>query len=201
MQMKTRLRKRIKSDRGFTMAELMLTMLILVMVAGVLTAGVSVASKAYRKVVESANAQLLYSTTLTALRTELGSAKAEITCSSDKTVTYFSTETGYTAIVCGSEGVVFKPYLQNNGNGTFSEPKDDAEKALYSRPLVSTAAADGLVVQYDSITYDGTKKLFTIQGLRVIRAGEDADAEPLAGSKDEKSTFTIRAVNAQTEAE
>ncbi len=178
---------RIGKKQGFTIAELMLTMLILVMVAGVMTAGVSVASKAYKKVVESANAQLLYSTTLTALRTALGSANEVAEQDEDtNSISYYSAETGYTTIACAEDGIWIKPYLTAEyGTGTTD----------YSRLLVSLAAADGLVVQFDSITYSCAAKLFTITGLSVTGAG----GELLAGA--ESDTFTIRAVNAQTEAE
>ena len=66
--------KRLRSKRGFTLAELMIAMLILSMVTAVAAGGIPVAINAYTKVVETANAQMLLSTTMTKLREELGTA-------------------------------------------------------------------------------------------------------------------------------
>ncbi len=63
-----------RSTAGFTFAELMITMLILMLVTLLLASGLPVAVNAYSKVIDHANAQLLLSTTVTRLQEELSTA-------------------------------------------------------------------------------------------------------------------------------
>lgn len=84
---------KLKGNKGFTLAETLLAVLILLLVSGIVAAGVPAAKNAYEKVVLGANAQVLLSTTLTALRDELGTAR-EVAVASDKTtVSYISADT------------------------------------------------------------------------------------------------------------
>ena len=66
--------KKIRDAHGFTLAETLLAVLILLMVSGIVAAGIPVAKKAYEKVVLAADAQLLLSTTVAELRDEIGTA-------------------------------------------------------------------------------------------------------------------------------
>ena len=75
MKIRDVLRGKLKEKRGFTLAEMLITMLILLMVSSVVAMGVPSAVRAYSKVVDAANAQLLLSTTVTQLRRELSLAK------------------------------------------------------------------------------------------------------------------------------
>ena len=60
-----RIRQKLKSRLGFTLAEMLMSVLILLMVSSVVAGGVPVAANAYYKVVDAANAQVLLSTTVT----------------------------------------------------------------------------------------------------------------------------------------
>ena len=71
---------RLKSRRGFTIGEVLVSVLILMMVFSIVAAGIPAAANAYYKVVDAANAQMLLSTTLTRLRTELSTA-TQVKCS------------------------------------------------------------------------------------------------------------------------
>ena len=184
--MKKHLFNAMRDKRGFSLGEMLATVMILVLAAGMLAAGVPLAANAYRSVVETANAQVLLSTTMTALRTELGSAQTVETQAAEETgkITYYSIDTMKTQIANanGSEaGIWFTPYI------TIKE--SDQPDYSHRRLLISAAAADGLYATYDSITYNKDTKLFTIVNLRVMKPGSD---KPLA----ETGTFTVRAVNA-----
>ena len=78
--------KRIKESRGFTLSETMITLLIIVLVFGVVVAGIPVAVNALHKIVDTANSQLLMSTTMIRLRDELG--KAESVSTSGTAISY-----------------------------------------------------------------------------------------------------------------
>lgn len=189
MPMKKHLFNAMRDKRGFSLGEMLATVMILVLAAGMLAAGVPLAANAYRSVVETANAQVLLSTTMTALRTELGSAQTVETQAAGELgkITYYSIDTMTTQIANYKEsgdvreaGIWFTPYITVNNN----QP-DYSHRRL----LISAAAADGLYATYDSITYNEATKLFTIVNLRVMKPGSE---EPLA----QTGTFTVRVVNA-----
>jgi len=132
---------------------------------------VPVARNAYEKVVVAANAQLLLSTTATALRDELGSAWDvkinEATTTNDdgttkveKSVSYFSADTGaLSELYKDSTGILLKEYNVVAGINT-----DDAEGVLNSRLLVSKEASDKkeeLIATYTDVEKDGDYIVFS----------------------------------------
>ena len=86
--------QKLKKSAGFTLAETLITVLILLMVSAVVAGGVPAAANAYRKAVDAANAQVLLSTTVNALRSELSTAWGISDDSDGKTLTYYSVRTG-----------------------------------------------------------------------------------------------------------
>lgn len=84
--------KKWKNRKGFTLSEVMIATLIILMVTAIVAQGIPLAQRAYVKVVDSANAQVLLSTTATVLRDELGTASMVETAASS--VTYASGKTG-----------------------------------------------------------------------------------------------------------
>lgn len=83
-------------ERGFTLTEMLVTVMLMTLASTLLATGVPVAIDAYQKTVNSANAQIALSTTLTVLRTEVG-------MSSDVRVVdgkiYYLSEEGYWASI------------------------------------------------------------------------------------------------------
>ena len=67
--------QKLKRESGFTLAETLMAVLILLMVSAVVATGIPAAANAYNKAVDAANAHVLLSTMVTALRDELGMAK------------------------------------------------------------------------------------------------------------------------------
>ncbi len=175
-----RLLRKLNRRSGFTLTETLAVVIILLLVSGVVAAGMPVAANAYTKVVDSGNAQVLLSTVKTALREELSTATdIETTPVSGKNqLTYYrSARYGVMAELSVENGAIILEYLQSD--------KSSMDPAV-KRPLVSTAAATGLKVEYSSITYaDG---LFTVNGLTVKK-----DSRVLAG--DTSGSFAIRVLN------
>ena len=75
--------KKLKKPQGFSLAETLVALLIILLVASVVAAGMPAAKDAYFKVIESANAQVFLSTTLTTLRNEMTTAKYKRTVSGE----------------------------------------------------------------------------------------------------------------------
>jgi len=173
--------KKLNSSRGFTLAEVLIAVLILLMVTAVVAGGIPVASNAYHKVVDAANAQVLLSTTMTELRDELSLATGVTVENNGKSVTYKSGSTGSTSrIATDSAGVQLSEYL----DAEFA----DIRPASADRPLVSDKAATSkLHTEFTSIAYDPGTGLFTVTGLKVYK-----DSREVAGV----ASYIIRTVAA-----
>lgn len=66
---------KIKDKRGFSLTEMLIAMLILLLATAIVARGVPVAKETYEKTVDSANAQVLMSTVLAVLRDDVGMAE------------------------------------------------------------------------------------------------------------------------------
>ncbi len=149
------MRKTLKSKkngkRGFTLAETLVALLILLMVTSVVAAGIPAASSAYRKVVDSANAQVLVSTTVTALRNQIEFAK-DVSNDDDKEVIVYTSSTDGTksSISNSDNGVILTEYINYEGGG-------GTERLLVS----DKAATNDLFLKYDSVTCSNGIVTFT----------------------------------------
>ncbi len=161
---------RPSGGKGFSLAETLVAVLILMMVTAVIAGAVPAAQKAYYSVVDGANARILVSTTVTALREQLESATGVVVDDSGTSVTYVSGDNGaLSRISSGDGGIMLEEYL-DYAAGTASNET--------SRLLVSDKAASGrLWASFDSLSYaDG---LFTVTGLKVFDKENDHE---LAGA-------------------
>ncbi len=149
-------RKKLNNRSGFTLAETLLAVLILLLVSGIVATGIPAARNAYLNVVVGANAQALLSTTAAALRDELGTAwNVE---SKDNALTYYSADTGAISILSKSdETIILQEYVSQKG---FNEKT--GVSVGNQRPLVSDrAATSDLTVTYDSVNYSEGDVTFT----------------------------------------
>lgn len=150
------MRKKLKSRKGFSLTEVLVAVLIMAMVTGVVAAGMPAAIDAYHNIVDLANAQLLLTTTTSALRNELDLAR-DIKING-KTIDFRGTS-GTMSRIEFTDGQSVKLYEYIG----YATEVLDAEAAStqvtsegFSRPLVSEATApDSLYIQVDSITKDG----------------------------------------------
>ena len=171
-----KLRNKWMGRSGFTLAETLMTVLILLMVTAVIAGGVPAAVKAYDKVIIGANAQVLLSTATTRLREELGAAsKVSVSAAGGEAV---ETVIDYTS----ADGSRSRIYLVNEATTKRGinlwqyrdiYTKDDAE-TKYGHLLVSQAASNrdrlnsskSLYILYDSVSFTGGVVTFT--NLRVM---------------------------------
>ena len=153
--------KKLKNNAGFSLGEMLLVMLILLLATGIVAGGIPAAANAYYKAVDGANAQILLSTTKTCLRDELALA-SEIKVSDDqKTVSY-----------TGADGRTYEIYNTNNTEGVQGIMVKDTSVNGTEHFLVSSAAATpSLYSTYKSISY--TNGIVTVRGLKVNRKDKD----------------------------
>ncbi len=204
--MKRKLISRLRSRRGFTLGELLVTLLIIAMVTGVVAAGVPAAARAYTNAMDSANAQMLLSTTMTLLRDELSTAviksAADVTTSSIS----YTDAYGNRARLYVGEGTV------SSGEGTGGSDDDAGssdETASYPGIYIETSGASegtggtrllvsreasGKASIYAIFSLPATdaynKGLITFENVQVLSAIDDS-TKVLA----ESGTFQIRVIS------
>ena len=183
--MRKQLKNRIKNRQGFSLAETLLAVMILLMVSAVVAAGIPAAKNAYENVVLASNAEVLLSTAVSSLRNELGMAQ-DVKSSDAKTLTYYNAARGSSS----------KLYVGSASSGAAggSDDEEDAPSAVqqillqryYSEdgmskdypaaPLVSAkTATQDLYVTYESVAFNNG--IVTFSGLSVDR---ESGAEGLA---------------------
>ena len=164
--MAKKLKRFLKDRSGFTLSETLVAVVILILVTSVVALGIPVAVNVYDRVVTSANAQVLLSTTMTCLRDELGTATD---------VSY----TGTTISYKNSSGVESTIKLGNDaGAGTTSEKGVFLQYVTVMdgtivRRLVSDAAANkNLYMTYTIHGYaDG---VLTLENLEVKKLSDNS---------------------------
>ena len=171
--------KRLRSNLGFTLAELMIAMLILSMVTAVAAGGIPVAINAYTRVVETANAQVLLSTTMTKLREELGTA-SEIKSVNDHEIVYESENGSESRIYCvtAAEAAADEDKKPGINIREYADIVSDEDNDTYDHLLVSKSAANkNLYVTFGSIVWTESTGIIEIRNVKVLSS---SGGEPLA---------------------
>ncbi len=163
--MKNIFKNKIKGKSGFTLAEVLIAMLILLMVSAIVAAGIPSAKNAYEKMVLSSNAEVLLSTTVSALRNELGPATDISVASGNKEITYYNGTRGslskielgdVTAGAADKKTIMIQRYVTDGGKS--SDPV---------RLISKTASTADLYATYSGVTYnDG---IVTFKDLEIKR--------------------------------
>ena len=158
--------KKAKSRAAFTLAETLTAVLIMLMAASVVAAGIPAAVNAYEKVVVASNAEVLLSTSISALRGEIAAAQ-EIIDWDSTSVTYISGSTGSAAKIYISsdsedtEGILLQRYTDTNDLG---KPGDAV------RLVSKEASTSDLYVTYDSLEYDEAGAVIVFKNIAVKSA-------------------------------
>ncbi len=197
-------RRKMNNVHGFSLVELLVATLILSMVSAVVAGGIPVAKEAYEKVTLSANAQVMLSTTISALRNELCTA-TQVTIGDGST----SGEDSSGGTISEGEGdgtqeTTIRYYSSAIKNfSTLSIGKVDTDSAQDSilltqyadysgtstaRNLVSSAVGDKkLFVVYSAVAYDDGIVTFT--DLKVV---DETGTKVLAKLKDGDGNNVIK---------
>ena len=183
--MKRNFLKRFKNSGGFTLSEVLIVVLILLLVSLVVAAGVPAALRSLQRVVDSANAQVLLSTTVTRLRDELSTARnVEVDAGNNTKITYTS-ETGSVSI------------LTVEDKGIWLQEYADVTDLDFKHPLTSDSAANkNLFAVYEKAEYDKDSGLITITGLKAVRQSDETVTFTLDDDEDDPAGVVIRVLTA-----
>lgn len=186
------IKRRVGNRSGFTLPETMLAVLILLLVSSIVVTGIPVAKNVYEKVVLGANAQILLSTTVNALRDELGTARDIQALTAENGVTYFSADTGAKAKIYMGKDSKDKDAVMIQEYATVAGFNEDSPSIGTARTLLPEAAATSdLYVKYDSVTVaDG---VVTFNNLAVYRGATQVTRLTESGSN-----FAIRSISVVT---
>lgn len=166
------MRKRVAChNMGFSLTEMLVTLLILALASTLMATGIPVAIDTYNKTVNSANAQIALSTTITVLRGELGSSTQVVANETDGKLLYYRCSEGVWAkienpIDEGGKGLVKSFYSEDPSTKEFQPISNGDGPIAY--PLVSDKAiTDSLRVSMDSIKKDSGTNSIEIKELCV----------------------------------
>jgi prepilin-type N-terminal cleavage/methylation domain-containing protein len=160
MELKTKIKKKLHSRAGFSLTELLLAVLILLMVSSIVVAGIPAAREAYEKVVLSSNADVLMSTTISMLRNELGTA-GDIEVKESAITYYNSTRGAYSKIYKAGEraDIMLIRY--------FNKAALDTQASDPEYLISKETATNNLHVTYGSVTYTPATGIICFSNLAV----------------------------------
>jgi hypothetical protein len=155
-----------------------MTVLILLMVSGVVAGGIPAAVTAYGKAVDAANAQVLLSTTVNALRAELCTAKDIHTdeTNPEKALIYISPFTGSkTKLYLGTsetdddnteEMIFVQDFLKFDESGAQSGDNNKPR-----RLVTKSAATKNLEVTFESFDWEKKDEVLVFNDIKVAKNG------------------------------
>ncbi len=175
-----RLRRKM-NQKGFSLAEMLMAILILLMVSVIVATGMPAARNAYEKVVVGANAQTMLSTAVTVLRDELGTAWEVNVPSTNDSVSYFNANTGAKAQIKldDSNTIIIQDYIAQTTD--LIHDNVEALKEGAKRTLVPGGSSK-LYATYATITpliVNNKMTKITIGNLAIYQKDTDSD-KPVA---------------------
>ena len=180
------IRKKLTKRKGFSLAETLIAILILLMVSSIVAAAVPTASKVYMKTVDAANAQVLLSTVMTELRNELSDATIESpedgAVEPTTTITYKNGNGGYRELSLVSTGDIDKRGILltirklDPATGQITTSTASTDKRML---VNSTAATGDLVVSYTGASF--ANGVLTFTGLSVTKMTKNSEGTVAEG--------------------
>ncbi len=172
-------KRKLKKKSGFTLAETLLAVIILLLVSLILANGISVMKNVYENLIIGSNAQVLLSTTVESFRNELGTAWDVQAPDGEKSVFYYSGDTNlWTKLVLDSNGKIKKEeYTGYNGLDDDDRNKK-SDYYLIPKAAYMTFGSKDMQISYDSIDVspdpkDGRAKIVTLKNLDVLYDGNE----------------------------
>ena len=157
--------KKLRSVGGFSLSELLLTMLIILLMTQLTVDGIPAVRRAYNRAVDAANAEVYLNTTIIALRSRLSLAYDAQSNDENTELTYTDPEIGRCKIRNSENGIQIQVYLGI-----------DMTALPVTKPLAPDTA-EGFISSYSKIEYtkdeSANKASFTITGLTVKKDGEE----------------------------
>lgn len=167
------LKRKLKTEKGFSLGEALVAILILLMATSIVAGGVPLAANAYHKIVDTSNAEVLLSTSMMNLRSNISVAGPESIETSGSAISYLDTSSWYRYEIKSVEGDGIKVTVKS-GNVSATTPLVAIQDSM-----------DGLYVYFDGVDYDNSNGIVTFNDMAVYK-GPDAITSP--------SAFSIRVV-------
>lgn len=169
MSMKKKKRK-LKNNRGFSLTELLVTIVIVSLLSMMIVTGVQTATSTYRKVTDKANAQVLLATCMTMLRNELTTARVipDAGSTDRKSIRYIGGNGGYEGKI--RSGVIASTELTGSSEQEqLYISMNGAERLMVD----GITATNELLISFESIEEEDG--IITVTGLSVKKNGSDTD--------------------------
>ena len=176
-------KRKLKGRGGFSLAEMLLATLILLLVATIVATGVPAARNAYYKVILGSNAQSLLSTTAAALRDKLTTAW-DVKVAGNK-ISYYNSDTGIRAEIDVSAFTVTE---LKNTSFVFNTTTDTGSSY---KLLPAAAATDDMTIAIGSVGLSDAKDVVTFSNL-VVKSKDGTELARL-------DSLAIRVISANTQ--
>lgn len=170
-QMKQKLLHKLNKRQGFSLTEMLATVLIMGFVGIIITTGAATVQRVYRKVVAHANVQTALTTTITLMKDQLAFADPESVGNGSETGTGFgnSQTIVFKNLNSGEQTITLNPGTANRGFTLTYTTGDGTGTNSTSLPLLSDSAiTSDLCVCFDTdggFTWDPTTKVITVTNL------------------------------------
>ena len=169
--MKQKLLHKLNKRQGFSLTEMLATVLIMGFVGIIITTGAATVQRVYRKVVAHANVQTALTTTITLMKDQLAFADPESVGNGSETGTGFgnSQTIVFKNLNSGEQTITLNPGTANRGFTLTYTTGDGTGTNSTSLPLLSDSAiTSDLCVCFDTdggFTWDPTTKVITVTNL------------------------------------
>jgi len=185
-------KRKLKTGNGFTLAETLLAVLILLLVSVIVATGMPAAVNAYNKIVLGANAKTMLSTAVTALHDEIGTAWKVESSADKQSLVYFNGSTGAKSkISLGDDrSIMIQGFIPLS-----DDLIHDVAVSGDAYPLVSGERfTPKMYVTFSGIEYvDG---IVTVSGLKVCKAGDNAELAEFEDGSGNPAELKIRVISA-----
>ncbi len=162
--MKQKLLHKLNKRHGFSLTEMLATVLIMGFVGIIITTGAATVQRVYRKVVAHANAQTALTTTITLMKDQLAFADPESIKVSGTTISFQNLNSG-------EQTITLNPGTANRGFTLTYTAGDGTGTSSTSLPLLSDSAiTSDLCVCFDTdadsgFSWDPATKVITVTKL------------------------------------
>ena len=171
-QMKQKFLHKLNKRQGFSLTEMLATVLIMGFVGIIITTGAATVQRVYRKVVAHANAQTALTTTITLMKDQLAFADPESIGNGSETGTGFgnSQTIVFRNLNSGEQTITLNPGTANRGfTLTYTAVDGTGTASTTTLPLLSDSAiTSDLCVCFDTnggFTWDPATQVITVTKL------------------------------------
>ena len=171
-QMKQKLLHKLNKRQGFSLTEMLATVLIMGFVGIIITTGAATVQRVYRKVVAHANAQTALTTTITLMKDQFAFADPESIGNGSETGTGFgnSQTIVFRNLNSGEQTITLNPGTANRGfTLTYTAVDGTGTASTTTLPLLSDSAiTSDLCVCFDTnggFTWDPATQVITVTKL------------------------------------